>query len=236
MSSNLNFRITKGLVSSGTSSPLNGSYYVVGGVETDIDQILSAGSNQLISVSFGPAGNSAGNIQAIEIYASQNCTIVTNGSGSADVQTLTITGTPTGGTFVLGFKGAITSPVAYNASSATVQSALQALSTIGSGNVTCSGGSLPGTPVVCTFAGALATGLQPLIVAGEGGFTGGSSPTATVTHTTPGTPQDTIIVTAAIPVLWDISSIDPCPFAAAVSAWYLTNATATRLQARILTL
>jgi hypothetical protein len=236
VSSNLNFRISKGLVSSGTSSPLNGSYYVAGGVETDIDQVLSAGSNQLISVSYGPAGNSSGNLQAIAIYASQNCTIVTNGSGSADVQTLSITGTPTGGTFVLGFKGAITAPIAFNASAATVQTALQALATIGSGNVTCSGGALPGTPVVCTFAGTLATGLQPLIVAGEGGFTGGSSPTATVTHTTLGTPQDTIIVTAAIPILWDISSIEACPFSAAVSAWYVTNATATRLQARILTL
>jgi hypothetical protein len=235
MGSNLNFRVSKGIVSS-QSGPLSGSYYVAGGSELDIDQILTAGTNQLVAVSYGPAGNSAGNLQGIVIYSNQNCTIVTNGSGAADVQTITITGTPTGGTFVLGFNGKITAPIAYNASAATVQTALQALTTIGSGNVTCTGGSLPGTAVVCTFAGTLAVGLQPLLVAGEGGLTGGSSPATTATHTTPGTPQDTIAVTATIPILWDISSIDPPIFAAAVSAWYLTNAVTTRLQARILML
>ena len=174
MGSNLNFRISKGLVSSGGSAPLSGSYYVAGGTETDVNQILAAGTNQLVTVAYGPAGSSSGNLQAIKIYSAQNCTIITNGVPAADAQTITITGTPTGGTFVLGFKGAITAPIAYNAAAVAVQSALQALATIGAGNVTCTGGALPGTGVVCTFAGTLATGLQPLIVAGEGGLTGGS--------------------------------------------------------------
>jgi hypothetical protein len=235
MGSNIQFTISKGLVSSGGSSPLSGSYKVAGGTETDIDQILASGTNQLVTVSYGPYGSASGNLQSIEIYSSQNCTITTNGIGTADVQTIAVTGTPTGGTFALAFKGAITAPIAYNAAAAAVQTALQALSTIGAGNVTCTGGALPGTAVICTFAGALATGLQPLMTYSIGGLTGGA-PAMTITHTTPGTPQDTIIVTASIPILWDIQSIEPCPFAAAVSAWYITCATTIRIQGRILTL
>jgi hypothetical protein len=72
-------------------------------------------------------------------------------SGTSEVQTITITGTPTGGTFTLTFAGATTSAIAYNASAATVQTALEALSTIGSGNVLCAGGALPGAAVTATF-------------------------------------------------------------------------------------
>jgi hypothetical protein len=63
-----------------------------------------------------------------------------------------------GGTFSLVFGGKTTTPLAYNASAAAVQSALQALSTIGAGNVEVTGG--PGsasgsTPYNVTFTGAL---------------------------------------------------------------------------------
>ncbi len=235
MGSNVQYQVTKGVVSSSGAKPLSGTYYIVGGSEQNPDQILSAGTNQLISLSYGPAGNSAGNLQAIEIYSNQNCTLTTNGTGSADVQTVSISGTPTGGTFALAFNGVITAPIAYNAAAAAVQSALQALSNIGAGNLTCTGGPLPGTPVVCTFAGTLATGLKSLLAQNSGGLTGGSSPTVSVAHTTPGTPQDTISILAGVPITWDIQSIYACPFAGAVSAWYITCATAMRLQARILT-
>ena len=43
------------------------------------------------------------------------------------------------GTFTLGYAGQLTSPIAYNATAATVRTALEALSTIGSGNVTVTG-------------------------------------------------------------------------------------------------
>src|SRR5437762_2902489 len=76
------------------------------------------------------------------------------GSNVNAQQTITITGTPTGGTFTLTFNGATTAAIAYNASAANVQSALTALSSVGTGNLTASGGALPGTPVVVTFTGA----------------------------------------------------------------------------------
>jgi hypothetical protein len=107
-------------------------------------------------------------------------------AGTNELQTLTITGTPTGGTFLLTFMGATTATIAYNAAAAAVQTALVALATIGTGNVVCGGGPLPGTPVTITFQGTLASQPLPLITANGAGLTGGSSPTASVARTTQG--------------------------------------------------
>lgn len=104
----------------------------------------------------------------------------------ADVQTITVSGTPTGGSFRLSFMGQTTAAIAYNAAAAAVQAALEALTTIGTGGVVCSGGAFPGTPVVVTFAGDLVNRWQPLVTLYSNSLTGGSSPTATIAHTTPG--------------------------------------------------
>ena len=72
---------------------------------------------------------------------------------TSEVQTVTITGGPTGGTFTLTFDGETTAAIAYNAAASAVQSALEALSNVNSGDVTCAGGALPGTPVTVTFGG-----------------------------------------------------------------------------------
>lgn len=101
-----------------------------------------------------------------------------------EVQTATITGTPTGGTFKLSFRGAETASIAYNAAAATVQSALQALRTIGSGNVTVSGSA--GGPYTITFTGALAGHNVPLIVLSTNALTGGTTPTVGIVQTTAG--------------------------------------------------
>ena len=106
------------------------------------------------------------------------------------VQTITETGGPTGGTFKLnatppGGGSTVTAAIAYNASAATVQSALVTI--FGSGNVTCTGGSLPGTGVVCTFAGT--DGSQPIVLMTKNtgtALTGGSSPSVSVAMTTAG--------------------------------------------------
>jgi hypothetical protein len=56
--------------------------------------------------------------------------------------------TAASGTFRLGYAGQLTSAIAYNATAATVRTALEALSTIGAGNVTVTGN--PGTWTVLT--------------------------------------------------------------------------------------
>jgi RHS repeat-associated protein len=95
------------------------------------------------------------------------------------VQQVALTGSPTGGTFTLSFNGQTTSALAYNASAATVQAALQALSSIGSGNVFVAGGA--GGPWTVRFGGALAGTSQAQLTANGAGLTGGTSPAVAVT-------------------------------------------------------
>lgn len=105
-----------------------------------------------------------------------------------EVQTITITGSPTGGDYTLTFDGETTAAIAYNANAAAVDSALEALSNIGAGNVTVSGTS----PKTVTFTGTLAGASQPLITADASGLTGGTDPDITVVQTTEGAIGQTI--------------------------------------------
>ncbi len=113
---------------------------------------------------------------------------MTTASDTNEVQTITITGTPTGGTFTLSFKGYTTTALAYNASGATVDAALEALSGIGTGGVTVTGGPGPATPYVVTFTGQLGNQNVPAITA-VASFTGGTTPAIAVVVTTPGIGQ-----------------------------------------------
>lgn len=106
-------------------------------------------------------------------------------SGTTDeVQTATITGGPTGGTFTLTFSGQTTAAIAYNAAAAAVQSALAALSTIGAGNVTVTGSA--GGPYTVDFVGTLANTDVAAMTASGASLTGGTSPGVTIATTTAG--------------------------------------------------
>ena len=97
--------------------------------------------------------------------------------------TFSIGGSPTGGTFTLSYGGQTTSGIAWNASAATVQSALQALSSIGTGNMFVTGGFTSGfAPYNFQFAGPLfnQVGAGLGLTINTSGLTGGT-PTATVT-------------------------------------------------------
>lgn len=115
-----------------------------------------------------------------------------SGTSSNEVQTVTITGAPTGGTFVLDIGGQPTTDLAYNASTAAVQAALQALSTVGAGNVTVTGTA--GSSYVLTFGGTLAAANVPQAVA-VANFTGGTSPAISVATTTGGSAGSLLTVT-----------------------------------------
>lgn len=106
-------------------------------------------------------------------------------SNTNEVQTVTITGTPTGGTFTLTFTGQTTSAIAYNATAATVQSALEALSNVNPGDVTVTGGPGPGTAFTATFGGQY-TGTDVAQMTASGSFTGGTTPAVTVATGTAG--------------------------------------------------
>ena len=114
-------------------------------------------------------------------------------AGTAGVQTVTESGTPTGGTFTLTWNGATTSPIAYNATAAAVQSALQALP--GGSGITVTGGPLPASPVVVNVP---ASASQSAITTNASALTGGTSPAVTVAQTTPGV-QTTNPASASVP-------------------------------------
>lgn len=103
-----------------------------------------------------------------------------------EVQTVTITGTPAGGTFTLAFKGFVSGTIVYNAASSVVQTALEALTSIGTGGVAVSGGPGPATPYVVTFQNQLAGQNTPMLVANGAALTGGTTPAIGVVETTPG--------------------------------------------------
>lgn len=114
------------------------------------------------------------------------------GSPVNEVQTITITGTPTGGTFTLLFGSIIIGPIAFNATAAQVATAINAaLGAAGypatSQPVTTGGGALPGTPVTVTFQGD-AAGMSQTLMTALGAFSGGATPAVAVTRSTAGMP------------------------------------------------
>jgi hypothetical protein len=112
-------------------------------------------------------------------------------TGTNEIQTLTITGTPTGGSVTLSFTNPATgvvettAAIAYNATAATVKTALVALNAFESGDLTVGGGALPGTPITVTFTGRYA-GRPVNDLSVTASLTGGTTPAASIAESTPG--------------------------------------------------
>lgn len=106
-------------------------------------------------------------------------------AGTNEVQTITTTGVPTGGTFRLAFGGFSTAAIAHTGTAAAIDTALEALASVGAGNVTCAGGPLP-TGVTVTFSGTLAGQPVALLVVSDNSLTGGTTPAPAIARTTPG--------------------------------------------------
>ncbi|TWT34688.1 autotransporter outer membrane beta-barrel domain-containing protein [Blastopirellula retiformator] len=94
-----------------------------------------------------------------------------DGAGTGERQLVSLTGSPSGGTFTLTYSGQTTAALPYNAAAATVEAALAALSNIGDGDVSV-GGSAPNWTI--EFAGDLAAQDVPLISGDGGNLTGGA--------------------------------------------------------------
>jgi hypothetical protein len=198
------------------------------------------------------------NFQARAAAAAVHTALAKLGGGINDVQTISVTGTPTGGTFSLGtlpsslpnitmvgtltisattctgltttvglavgmsivgtnipagctiaaivsataitlsanatasgaqsltFSGASLAVIPFNATAGDVQAILRVAMGVANGSVVCSGGPLPGTPVVVSFQGPLGGNPQKVMTIGVNSLTGGASPTPSVAHTTVG--------------------------------------------------
>lgn len=123
-------------------------------------------------------------------------TATTPVNGTNEVQTLTIGGTPTGGTFKLTFDNSTTAAITWSATNATllsnIQARLDALSTLGTNGAVATAGTLTagiGT-VVLTFSGSqVARKNVPVTTVANNSLTG-TTPTLAVAETTPGVMAD----------------------------------------------
>jgi hypothetical protein len=117
------------------------------------------------------------------------------GTTATEVQTITISGTPTGGTLKLTYQGRAgvatseeTTALTYDDVFGDVDSALEALTSIGAGDVVVSGGAWPGAAMTVTFATLLVSHsiypIKPTTIA----LTGGTNVGVTVARTTKGSP------------------------------------------------
>lgn len=138
--------------------------YEIIGVTASLNTIGTA-TNSIFDIVAGPAGTA--NASLVSIWP------VNNGTG---VQVATMGGSPTGGTFTLTYNSVATGTIAYNASAATVQAAINAVSTAPVGGVTVTGSA--GGPWTITFPAGLAT--KGMLTAQNGSLTGGTSPAVTL--------------------------------------------------------
>jgi len=117
-------------------------------------------------------------VQALRFPSSTPVTV----GGTAEVQTVTITGAPTGGTFTLTLAGfGSAPPFTAGASLPTTAAVASALSTLVGGTVTVTGTA--GSSYICTFPVGLGNIAQMTIATA---LTGGTTPTGSVATTTPG--------------------------------------------------
>ena len=149
---------------------------------------------------FVPAVITQSKIRGVFILSSQNVRLDVDAHN--EVQTISITGSPTGGTFTLTYNSDTTAAIPYDATAAAVEAALQALASIGTGGVSVIGGSLPNTPLAVTFRGGLArTNVAQLTSTSS--LTGGSNPAINHATTTNGAAAtQTLTLEAGMPIFW----------------------------------
>lgn len=136
------------------------------------------------SAKFWPAGSSPEVAQLVRIipiaagarsYDPGAITVIeTDPTGGDEKQQLLMKGSPTGGTFTLTLGTATTDGIAYNATAAAIQTALEAK--LGAGNALVTGGPINSQAVVVQFSGPFSDAGQSLLVVDKTALTGGSSP------------------------------------------------------------
>jgi PKD repeat protein len=135
---------------------------VAGDIDFDLHNNLWLVTGDDSAAGSGDAGNWG---QSIDQKTDENQTVRVNGS--------------TGGTFTLTFNGQTTGPIAFNATAATIATALGALSNIGSPNIQATGGPANTANVLVTWKGTFEEQDVASLTANGSGLTG-TSPTVTI--------------------------------------------------------
>lgn len=156
-------------------------------------------------------------------------TVVNRWLGVNSVQTVTVNGAPS--SFALTYDNVTTSDIAFPASAATVQSALESLANIGSGNVSVAAAANDG-PYTVTFTGNL--GAQPVSTLSGAVVSGGTNPYVTCALTTPGMSATTGTDNQVVESQFGMFHSWPFPDGAYVDLWArLDSAGTTGLRLRI---
>jgi len=145
------------------------------------------------AVTITPATVTAGRAASVGVNEVQTITATTAPTGGTwtltytdpgvnEVQRVTLTDV-SGGTYTLTLGASTTAAITWNAASSAVQSALQLISTIGSGNVTVTGSA--GGPYTATFGNDLKATPLAQMTSDSSGLTGPGA-TITLTETTQG--------------------------------------------------
>ena len=119
---------------------------------------------------------------------------VTSRVPTNEQQTISINDSCSGGNFTLTYEAQETGNIAYDAAFGDVQSALELLSTIGSGNVSVTGGPGPTTDWVAEFTGSALTGTDLNPMTGDGTNLTGGNTVVTITETVDGAASPTTAV------------------------------------------
>lgn len=113
-------------------------------------------------------------------------------AGTNEVQTLTIGGTPTSGTFKVALEGVISGAITWSATNATllanINAALDAMANLGTSYVVATAGSLTagiGTVLLTYSGGSVAKRAVSLMTIANNSLAG-TNPTLAITETTPG--------------------------------------------------
>lgn len=106
-------------------------------------------------------------------------------AGTNEVQTITKSGTVSGGTYTLTVDGETTAAIPYDATASQIKTAIAALAGVEADDITVTGGPLHSTPVVVTFVGVEGGRDVPAITIDTTALTG-STPGASVAQTTQG--------------------------------------------------
>jgi len=107
-------------------------------------------------------------LEALTTVGAGNITV----TDANELQALTPGGTVSGGSFTLTFDSEETAALDFDSTAAEIQTALEGLTTVGAGNVLCTGGPVHSDPVIVEFVGDLAGLDQPEIVVDDALLTG----------------------------------------------------------------
>ena len=147
-------------------------------------------------------------------YGSQpfECRITNNSAaGTSEVQTITPNTAPDAGTFTVTFYGFTTTAIAFGATAATIQTALEALPSIRTGNVSVSG--TLATAIELTFQGELAETNLDAVTATSSLTAASVAVTLAIATTTAGVNTATAILPVIAGIRYEIDSLEIDPLA-----------------------